>query len=92
MEEDLAEVLPCEAIVTTGEETGVETSIEKLKDFRREMPSHLPLIVGAGVNEDNSLDQSSIVQGAIIGRGVKFQSNTRYLVDPVRVKAIRKLW
>lgn len=92
LEEDLDNSLPCEAIVTTGKGTGIETPIEKLREFRSILPNSVPIIVGAGVNEQNSAEQSKYTNGAIIGSGVKFQSNTQYDVDALRVKAIRELW
>ena len=56
----------CDAIVTTGSGTGVETPIKKLKEFRR-MLGDFPLIVGAGVNLGNVYEQLKVTNGAIIG-------------------------
>ena len=46
----------CEAIVTTGSGTGIETPIKKLKRFK-ELLKDFPLIVGAGVNLNNIYEQ-----------------------------------
>ena len=43
----------CEAIVTTGTGTGIETPIDKLETFKKYL-GKFPLIVGAGVTADNA--------------------------------------
>lgn len=57
-------------LVITGEATGVETSIEKIKEVREKFP-HFPIFVGAGVNEKNIQEQFSIANGAIVGTSIK---------------------
>lgn len=90
LEEDLAEAVSlCDAIVTTGEGTGKETPIEKLRDFRRVL-GNFPLIVGAGVNENNISEQSKIVDGAIIGSAFKPYSDTTKKVDKNLVRKIAR--
>ena len=46
----------CEAIVTTGDGTGIETPIDKLKQYKKILRD-FPLIVGAGVNLQNVYEQ-----------------------------------
>ena len=71
LEEDVLDGMgKCDAIVTTGEGTGIATPTQKLRDFR-ELTGDFPLIVGAGVNNRNIQEQISIVDGAIIGSYVK---------------------
>jgi len=88
LELDLRESrLRCEAIVTTGEGTGIETPIDKLREFR----SHLgvfPLIVGAGVNLGNVYDQLEICDGAIIGSYFKPNGNTHLPIERAKVKKL----
>ena len=79
--------LRCEAIVTTGEGTGIETPIDKLREFR----SHLgdfPLIVGAGVNLEKVYPQLRITDGAIIGSYFKPNGNTQLPIDREKVKRL----
>ena len=71
LEEDVKDgISKADAIVTTGEGTGIATPTQKLIDFRRVM-GDFPLIVGAGVNDQNIIEQMNIANGAIIGSYVK---------------------
>lgn len=54
------------AVVVTGVGTGKETPIEKIKAFRTMLKDH-PLIVGAGVNSNNVVEQLKIADGVIVG-------------------------
>lgn len=56
----------CEAIVTTGEGTGVETPLDKLRRYK-ELLGTFPLIVGAGVTAENIRMQFVYADGAIVG-------------------------
>lgn len=85
LEQDLEEARQrCEAIVTTGSGTGIETPIEKLREFRRLLPD-FPLIVGAGVNLSNVYEQLSVADGAIVGSYFK-DGDTTNLVDRQKVR------
>lgn len=75
----------CEAIVTTGDGTGIETPIEKLKKYK-ELLEDFPLIIGAGVTLKNISQQLTTADGAIIGSYFKPNANTRLLVDRKKVK------
>lgn len=74
----------CDAIVTTGSGTGIETPLEKLKEFKR-LLENFPLLVGAGVNLDNVYEQLSVADGAIVGSYFKC-GDTSLPVDRKRVK------
>jgi len=88
LEKDLNEVKSiCEAIVTTGSGTGIETPLEKLIEFKRNL-KEFPLVVGAGVNPSNAYEQFFIADAAIIGSYVKPRGNT-YL--PVERSLIRDI-
>ena len=76
----------CEVIVTTGEGTGIETPIEKLREFKR-MAGDYPVFPGAGVNKENAYEQMSVVDGVIVGTYLK-EGNTR---DRPRKRNMRRL-
>ncbi|MBS3094704.1 hypothetical protein J4474_03490 [Candidatus Pacearchaeota archaeon] len=81
LEQDLEEGKSnCNIIVTTGDGTGIETSIQKLKDFKNYL-GDFPLIVGAGVNLKNVTEQLSVADGAIVGSAFKPYKNTYEKVD-----------
>ncbi|MBI4116266.1 membrane biogenesis protein [Candidatus Pacearchaeota archaeon] len=85
LETDLREGMKrCEAIVTTGAGTGMETPIEKLREFKEVMGNY-PLIVGAGVTAENVCEQLSVADGAIVGSYFK-NGNAKNPVDARRVK------
>ena len=80
----------CEAIVTTGSGTGMETPLNKLREYKR-LLNDFPLIVGAGVNLDNVYDQLSITDGAIIGSYFKPGGDTNLPVDRKKVKTLMEV-
>lgn len=59
-----------DALIVTGEVTGQETPLEKIKIVKNAFP-HFPILVGAGVNEANVRDQLAIADGAIVGTSIK---------------------
>ena len=86
LEVDLAEgVSRCEAIVTTGDGTGVETPIDKLRMFKKYLVN-FPLIVGAGVTAQNAYEQLRVADGAIVGSYFKPDGDTQEPVDRKRVR------
>jgi predicted TIM-barrel enzyme len=60
----------CDAIVVTGDATGHETPLEKIKRFR-EIIGDFPLIVGAGLTSQNCYDQLMIADAGIVGSYIK---------------------
>ncbi len=80
----------CEAIVTTGDGTGIETPLDKLKQYKR-LLGEFPLIVGAGVNLKNVHGQLSIADGAIIGSYFKPDGNTRLPIDRQKVRDLMRV-
>ena len=74
-----------EAIVVTGEGTGKEIPIEKIKKFREIMKEH-PLIVGAGLTPENAYEQLCISDGAIVGTALKINNTTSNPLDRQKVK------
>lgn len=82
LEQDIEDALPlCEAIVTTGEATGRETPLEKLKAFKDVMGDDYTLIVGAGVNVENVYHQLWHADAAIVGSAFKPYGDTQRKVD-----------
>lgn len=84
-----------EAIVVTGDGTGKETPIEKIKEFRSIMGEH-PLVIGAGLTPSIVQEQLSIADGAIVGstfkpHGITTQKIQRSLVKEFmdEVKKVR---
>ena len=90
LEDDIADgMYKADAIVTTGEGTGIETPTQKLRDFRKIMGT-FPLIDGAGVNDRNIREQMSIVNGTIVGSYLK-DGDTQAKVKRERVKKLADL-
>ena len=56
-----------DAVVVTGEGTGMETDMAKLARFREMVGSNVPLLVGAGLTPGNVRAQLSHTNGAIVG-------------------------
>ena len=73
-----------DAIVVTGEGTGKETPLDKIKRFREKI-GDFPLVVGAGVDSYNVMGQLKIADGAIIGSYFK-KGYTWNHIDPFAVK------
>ncbi|MDQ4215172.1 BtpA/SgcQ family protein [Microbacterium capsulatum] len=61
----------CDAIVVTGEGTGLLTPLEKTAEFREVVGDGFPLIIGAGVTPQNVADQLAEADGVIIGSALK---------------------
>lgn len=71
LEEDLKLGMQrCDAIVVTGEGTGMNTDIEKIREFRS-VVGDFPLIVGAGLTAQTVKEQLSAGDGAIVGSCLK---------------------
>jgi len=79
VEEDLAiGMTRADAIVVTGEGTGMETPMEKVIQFRKAL-GDFPLIMGAGVTPDVLEDAFQYCDGAIVGS--YFKENHRDIGD-----------
>ncbi len=87
LEEDIKDGMnKCDALVTTGEGTGIETPTQKLIDFKKIM-GNFPLVIGAGINYMNIREQIKIADGAIIGSYVK-NYDTRAIVQKGKVQRL----
>ncbi len=60
----------CDAIVVTGDGTGVATPWEKILEFHK-VVGDFPLVVGAGVTADTVAESLAICDGAIVGSWFK---------------------
>lgn len=86
LEEDLKLGMErCDAIVVTGEGTGISTNLEKIKTFRSIL-GDFPLIVGAGMTAETAQEQLAFSDGAIVGSYFKEYGEAEYPVDEERVK------
>ena len=86
LEEDLTlGMARCDAIVVTGEGTGISTDLEKIKTFRTIL-GNFPLIVGAGMTAETVKEQLTYADGGIVGSYFKEYGEAEYPVDEQRVK------
>ena len=60
-----------DALVVTGEGTGVETDLAKLLRFRAALGADYPLFIGAGLTAANARAQLAYADGAIVGSYLK---------------------
>ena len=91
LEVDLREgISKCEAIVTTGDGTGIETPLNKLREYKV-LLREFPLVIGAGVNINNVYDQLKIADGAIIGSYFKPYANTHLPIDRKKVHDLMEI-
>lgn len=60
----------CDAVVVTGNATGEETNLDKIKKFRDTL-GDFPLIIGAGITTENAREQLKYADGAIVGSYLK---------------------
>ena len=77
----------CDAVVVTGNATGEETAIDKIKLFRQTL-GNFPLIIGAGLTPNNAREQLRYADGAIVGSYFKDGHNDS---GEVNQEYIRKL-
>lgn len=71
LEEDLfIATTRCDAIAVTQNATGEETSMEKIKEFKDNL-GDFPLVVAAGVTDENVIRQLEICDAAIVGSNFK---------------------
>lgn len=88
VEEDLAAAMGrCDCVCVTGDGTGMQTPLDKLKQFRGAM-GDFPLIICSGLNEENCEEQLKIANGAVVGSFFKDTGKDTGDVDPVRVKRL----
>jgi hypothetical protein len=77
----------CGAICVTGDGTGMQTPLEKLKEFRS-LAGDFPLVICSGLNEGNCVEQLSIADAAVVGSFFKDTGKDTGDVDPAKVKRL----
>lgn len=88
LEEDLKIGMSrCDAIVVTQDATGQETSMEKIKEFRK-IIGNFPLVIGAGLTADNCIEQLTVGDAAIVGSYFKDTYKDSGDVDGTHVKKL----
>lgn len=81
---DLAERGLADAVIVTGDRTGVETSLDDIDVVRR--ATNLPLLIGSGATPDNIEPVLPKVDGLIVGSYFKKDGAGHNFVDPARVE------
>lgn len=79
-----------DALVVTGEATGVGTDNAKILRFRQVVGDAYPLIVGAGMTAATAADQMRIADGAIVGSYFKDSYKDTGIVDIVHVRELMR--
>lgn len=74
-----------DAMVVTGEGTGQETPLEKIREFKRILGEY-PLVVGAGLTPQNVYEQLSVADAGIVGSALKPDGNTIAPVEKLLVR------
>lgn len=74
-----------DAVIVTGTTTGAETSLDDVDAARH---SHLPVLVGSGLTEDNIARYVGRAQGLIVGSSIKVDGDWRNPVDGARVRRL----
>ena len=86
LQEDLAlGMVRSDAIVVTGEGTGMETSMDKINQFR-ELMGGFPLLIGAGMTPENARERLQAADGAIVGSYFKDNYKDNGEVDETHVR------
>lgn len=81
----------CDAIVCTGDGTGLATPMQKLSDFKN-VVGDFPVIVGAGVTIETVKETAEKSDGAIVGSWFKDNHDARYAVNEQNVENFMKIW
>jgi predicted TIM-barrel enzyme len=78
----------CDGFVITGEATGQETDLEKVRRFRAVTGDAFPLLIGAGMTAGNAAQQMAEVDGAIVGSYFKHNYTDTGIVDGAHVREL----
>jgi uncharacterized protein len=76
-----------DAIIATGQRTGNTATIEEIEEIGS--ATHLPLLVGSGVDKDNVAEILKRTNGVIVASSLKQEGMWWNPVDPERVRAFR---
>lgn len=86
MTRDLA-FFDADGVIATGQRTGNVATIEEIEEIGS--ATHLPLLVGSGVNSDNIVEILKRTNGVIVASSLKQGGVWWNPVDVERVKAFR---
>lgn len=78
-----------DALIVTGEGTGMEADINNIRKIKEKIPKS-KILAGSGVNRDNLSKYLSICDGVIVGTHLKKNEITENPVDLVKVKEFVK--
>ena len=81
----------CDAIVCTGEGTGLATPMQKLTDFKH-VVGDFPVVVGAGVTLETAQETALKSDGAIVGSWFKEEHDASGVVNEQHVAAFMEAW
>ena len=81
----------CDAIVCTGEGTGLATPMQKLSDFK-DVGGDFPVVVGAGVTLETAKETAGKSDGAIVGSWLKDGHDASGVVNEQYVEEFMKAW
>jgi membrane complex biogenesis BtpA family protein len=79
-----------DALIVTGESTGVEADINKIRKIKEKIPQS-KVLAGSGVNKNNLPKYLTICDGVIVGTHLKKNEITENPVDPAKVKEFVKI-
>ncbi|WXG40616.1 MAG: BtpA/SgcQ family protein [Candidatus Freyarchaeum deiterrae] len=74
-----------DALIVTGESTGMEADINKIKKIKEKIPES-KVLAGSGVNKNNLQKYLTLCDGIIVGTALKKNEITENPVDPAKVK------
>ncbi len=77
-----------DAVIATGQRTGTTATIEEIEEIGS--ATHLPLLVGSGVDKDNVVEILKRTNGVIVASSLKHGGVWWNPVDPERVRAFRE--
>jgi hypothetical protein len=90
LEEDLLLGMErCDAIVCTGEGTGIPTPMGKVEEFKAVL-NDFPVVVGAGVTLNTVAETFEKADGAIVGTWVKTNHETNRPVDETLLTQLKQ--
>lgn len=88
LEEDLRiGAMRCDAIVCTGEGTGIPTPLGKVVEFKNIL-GRFPVVVGAGLTAETAKETLSRCDGAIVGSWLKMRHRADHPVDADNVRRL----
>lgn len=76
-----------DAIIITGERTGIPPNPEDILKVKQALPE-TPCLVGSGITTKNAKEMLKIADGCIVGTGIKINKKTENPVDPNLLKKL----